>query len=139
MPSCQDGTLAYRKGMNARSYTTFVMISIFGGFSRCFLTAQSSAERINESRYFSGNPAGIWISRPIISNIDSRAGPDGREEYLKRTGGSSRWRLVSRHSERTKMSVHARTAGEVDNHFHEFYLRKYRFVFGISVYWMIVS
>ncbi len=51
------------------NYTTLVVISNFGGFSRCFFTAHRSAERISESRYFSGNPAGTWISRPIFSTI----------------------------------------------------------------------
>ena len=93
--------------------TTAVWISNRGGFSKCFLTAHSSAARMSESRYFSGKVGGTWISKSISStmpetglcvdalhnsnasrsqaalstkseDIYARTRPDGRKEELER-------------------------------------------------------
>jgi len=43
----------------------FVVMLNVGGCSICFLTLHNSAERIRESRYFSGNVGGTTMSRSI--------------------------------------------------------------------------
>ena len=48
---------------------TFVVTTIWGGFSMCFFTAHCSAERMTASLYFSGKLGGSWISSSIFEII----------------------------------------------------------------------
>src|SRR5512139_3835107 len=48
---------------------TCVVTLNFGGCSMCFLTLHNSAERMSESRYFSGKVGGTWISMSIVSTM----------------------------------------------------------------------
>ena len=49
--------------------TALVVTANFGGFSRCFLTAHCSAERITASLYFSGKSDGSWMSSDILATM----------------------------------------------------------------------
>ncbi|MGE5602350.1 MAG: hypothetical protein ACM30E_04840 [Nitrososphaerales archaeon] len=49
--------------------TTFVVTTIWGGFSIHFFTAHCSAERMTASLYFSGNSGDRWISSSIFATL----------------------------------------------------------------------
>jgi hypothetical protein len=51
-------------------------------------------------------------------NVNTRTGPNGCQEDLKRHRGRIGGRLVRGDSVTAKVGIHAGTAGEVNDHFH---------------------